>query len=551
MRTFLPQPLLCALLLGLTGSPAWGDSDEVIVQTVNRLLRQSWTDNEISPSQRSEDGEFARRVSLDIVGRIPSYVELTNFLDDESPTKRKKFVDRLLDDEDYIRNWTNVWANLLVGRANRQGDRAALERWLRNAIYRNLPYDQFVRELISAEGSPDENGAVAFLGSHLNDEAVPATAITARVFLGMQVQCTQCHNHPFNDWQQSQFWSLNAFFRGTENGGRRGARSLVDKPSMEITFFEKRSGEMKATERKFVDGTRVAINKTVKPRVQLAKLVTDPDKPQMSQAIVNRLWGHFFGHGFTKPVDDMGPHNAATHPELLNYLAVQFREARYDVKRLIRWITASEAYQLTSRIGEANAADNPGSGNAPLFSRMYLKPFRAEQLYDSLLVATEADKVRRTAEEAQRQRAAWLRQFVQTFGTDENDESSTFNGTIPQALVLMNGQLIQTAISGDQGSFLRRVLESPDGDLRATKKTTNKQPRRPRRGAAARPANLRRNIPKKIETLYLVALARKPTEAELKTIDQVFRESGARDPIQGMQDVFWALLNSNEFIINH
>ncbi len=556
--------LLPFLLNGLAASSqAANDSDRAIVKKINSYILQGWTDNEVKPSERALDGEFARRVSLDIVGHIPSYDQLMTFLEDESPDKRSQFVEKLLQDSDYIKNWTNLSANTLVGRANnRRGNRQALERWLRRAIYRNQPYNKFVYELVSAEGSVDRNGAVAFLAGHLNQRAIPATAITARVFLGLQVQCTQCHNHPFNKWKQAQFWGMNGFFRGTrrQRGTERGQFSLVDNPSTGALFFELRNGVLQATTRTFVDGTPVKIDDTTKPRQQLAKLITDPDKPFMALAQVNRIWGHFFGYAFTKPFDDMGPHNPPSHPELLKYLAKQFKEAGYDTKRLIRWVTASEAYNLTSRQGSANKVDNPDAGNSPLFSRMYVKQFTAEQLYDSLIIATAADKSNRTSEAAQKQRRTWLRQFVRTFGTDENDESTTFNGTIPQALVMMNGSLIQSAINGGSGAFLRRVLDAPNGDIRV-KKTGKKKPKykpfiRGRRRLSKKQkeklaAAQAKAVPKRIETLFLVALARKPTQRELDAINTIYRETGYKDAVTGLQDVFWAILNSNEFISNH
>ena len=538
------------------------DSDAVVVEKINKAIRQGWIDNEIKPSERASDEEFARRVSLDIVGHTPSYGALMEFLEDESPDKRQKLVDRLLDDEGYIRSWSSLWANKLVGRGNNRGGRGQLARWLRNALYRNIPYNQFVYQLIAAEGDSRENGAVNFLASHLNQGAIPATAITSRIFLGLQVQCTQCHNHPFNDWKQAQFWSMNAFFRGTsrQRGQERGQFSLVDRPSTELVFFEKRSGLQLATRRIFVDGTPVKIDDETKPRIQLAELVSDPTKPYMAQSQVNRMWSHFFGFGFTKPIDDMGPHNPPSHPELLKYLGDEFRGASFDVKRLIRWICATEAYNLTSRFGEGNTDDAPTTGTTPLFSHMYLKLFRAEQLYDSLIVATQAHKSNRSFEAAETQRRAWLGQFISTFGTDENDESTTFNGTIPQALVLMNGQMMASALGGGKGSFLQRVLASPDGDIREKKsttkssrrKTTKRKPRplTPRQKAQLAKAQARA-IPKKIETIFLVALSRKPTESELEKFDAVFQEREKRDPIEGLQDVFWALLNSNEFITNH
>jgi len=287
------------------------------------------------------------------------------------------------------------------------------------------------------------------------------------------------------------------------------------------------------------------------PRQLLAYFMLDPRKPYIAETQVNRLWAHFFGFGFTKPIDDMGPHNSPSHPELVSYLAKQFQEAGYDNKRLIRWITTSEAYNLTSQSIEDNEYDNPVAGNMPLFTKMYLKQFRAEQLYDSLLIATAANEVNRNAEQAEAQRQTWLRQFVQTFGTDENDESSSFNGTIPQALLLMNGQLMNNALSGGRGSLISKVLASVDGKLKDGE-TPPLKSARARQLAALRAAKAQeKNVPAKIETLFLVALARKPSEAEMNAFNQVYRDSRYASQTQGLQDVFWAVLNSNEFIINH
>lgn len=531
-------------------------SDEEIVGRINEHLKQYWKDNDVTPSERAEDGEFARRASLDIVGHTPSFARLVQFLGDGSPDKRAQFVDALLDDPDYAEHFSAIWGNILVGRvANRRTNRGALERWLKQQFEKNAPYDRFAFDLISAEGDVAQNGAVSFLATHLNENAVPATAITARIFLGMQVQCTQCHNHPFNDWKQSQFWGMNAFFRGTRRqgagGNQRDAFTLTDNDAETVVFFEKRSGLMEAVSRQFVDGSMADVNSTDTPRTQLAKLVTDPLKPYLANAIVNRMWGHFIGAGFTKPIDDMGPHNPPSNPELVEYLATEFRTAGYDLKRLIRWIAASDTYHLTSRAHDGNKADDPASGTTPLFSRMYVKPFTAEQLYDSLIVATEAHKSGRNYEQSERQRTEWLGQFVRTFGTDENDESTDFNGTVPQALVMMNGELIRNAISGDQGSFLRRVL---DGSILKSDEVGSKT-KASRVSAGNRikptPVKFSKGIPGRIEILYLTALARKPTSAELTAFDKAFHNSNDRDPIHGMQDVFWALLNSNEFIFNH
>lgn len=525
------------------------DSDDMIIKKINEFIKASWDDNEVKPSAMADDYEFARRSALDIVGHIPEFTALVEFAEGEVRDKRLNWVNTLLDDEGYVPNWTGIWGNLLVGRSN--NGRADLDRWLRASFNENKPYDDFVTQLVSAQGNSRENGAVVFLASHLNEMAVPATSITSRLFLGRQVQCTQCHNHPFNDWQQSQFWGMNAFFRGTQSQGRGDMGiELTDTPSKPMVDFEKRSGEINYTFRKYFDGT-IDRDGDANPRQKLAEFIVDPKKPYLAETQVNRLWGHFFGFGFTKPTDDLGPHNPPSHVELLAYLAQQFQEAGYDNKRLIRWITGSEAYNLSSRSIPENEVDDPAAGNVPLFSHMYLKQFRAEQLYDSLIIATAADQANRNEAQAMTQRATWLRQFVQTFGTDENDESTSFNGTIPQALLLMNGQLTQNALGGGEGSIIRRIAESTSGRPDASGEAKPKTVRELRLAQLQAQKNSGKNIPKKIESLFLVALGRKPTESEMNAFNEVYKNAGYENAMVGLQDVFWAVLNSNEFIINH
>ncbi len=223
------------------------------------------------------------------------------------------------------------------------------------------------------------------------------------------------------------------------------------------------------------------------------------------------------GCGFTTPVDD-GPHKPPSHPELLDRLSQEFVKSGYDVKRLIRWICDSEAYNLTSRAGKKNGVDDPSRGHVPLFSRMYPKPLEAEQLYDSLLMATRAENSGETNwAEAQKQRDAWLQQFIIAFGTDEVDEANTFNGTIPQALLMMNGPLVEKAVRAEKGSFLCSVLES-DGEEARENRSSSIWPPFP-----ATPAATKNRRPRNL------------LESE-------------RDKLAAFQNLFWALLNSNEFI---
>ena len=500
---------------------------------INAQIRQAWADNEVSPSGAADDSEWIRRAYLDIVGHIPPAYEVEPFLRDRNRAKRAELIDRLLENPDYARHWTTVWTNLTVGRQMQQGiNRKALEKFFREAFGRNRPWNEVVFDLVSAEGHNEKNGAVNYLLAQMAnpDEGVQATAKTTRLFLGIQVQCTQCHNHPKNQWKQEQFWQFNSFFRQARRVDHRKydpSNGMMVSDFTELVldnfsgpvFFEKRSGLMEVAYPTYFE-TRVSPEQGTDRRTELARLMTEGEKPLIAAALVNRMWGHFFGFGFTQPLDDMGPHNPPSHPELLDRLSADFVAGGYDLKQLVRRICNSEAYQLTSAMGKGNASDNPAAGELPLFSRVYVKTMEAEQLFDSLLVATDAHRTGRTSwEDSELQRDAWLSQFVIAFGNDEKEETTTFNGTIPQALAMMNGELVQRAISTDAGGFLNRVLTSKDSES------------------------------EKIRKLYIAALCREPSRREAAAARQLLQENP--DPAAGYQDLFWALLNSNEFILNH
>ena len=376
-----------------------------------------------------------------------------------------------------------------------------------------------------------------FLVGNLQENAATATAKTARYFLGMQVQCTQCHNHPFNEWKQDQFWGMNAFFRQTKAlrtfAGRMQEIDYVrldnedfpgesnKNPKDAEIYYELRDGTTKVAYPTFVDGTEIdhsGYADEVNRRQELARLIVKSEF--LGKAIVNRMWAHFLGYGFTKPIDDLGPHNPPSHPELLDRLGQEFAAGGHDLKRLVRWIVLSEPYALSSKLGPKNKRDDPALGEKPLFSHFYLRQMRAEELYESLLVATEADKTKTNYEQQEKTKESWLEQFTIAFGTDEGDESTTFNGTIPQTLMMMNGELVQNATKDETGSFLHKVATS---DLRP--------------GA-------------KIDLLYLSAVARKPTPNDLRLANELLAARGG-DGTAALQDVWWALLNSNEFILNH
>jgi hypothetical protein len=525
------------------------------VKFINEQVAAGWADAELKPSDVATDGEWCRRVYLDIIGRIPSLDEVRAYVAESSPTKRPELVDRLLSDEfidEYARNWTDVWATVLIGRdvENELVNRPGMRQYLRRSFSKNIPYDQLMEELVTATGDnanrkevAEFNGAANFLSGKMEENGVQATAKTAQIFLGLQVQCTQCHNHPFNKGKQNQFWELNAFFRQTRSLRRfSGTREiqwieLVDEdfpgeggnPLQAEIFYELRNGLMKVAYPVFVDGTEISPVGYVPPRLdggqeigvnrrrELAALIKA--NPLMPKAIVNRMWGHFLGYGFTRPVDDLGEHNPPSHPELLDGLAERFRQQSFDLKELIRWIVLSRPYALSSKAAKGNQRDDPALGEKPKFTHFYLRQMRAEELYESLLTATEADQSR-GGEAAAKKKDEWLSQFITTFGTDEGDDSTAFNGSIPQVLMMFNGDLIKQATSTGKGGFLDKVA---NGGMKNSAKIT---------------------------TLYQAALARNPTAQEVAAANGML-VARKGDAIGALQDIWWAVLNSNEFIINH
>jgi hypothetical protein len=267
----------------------------------------------------------------------------------------------------------------------------------------------------------------------------------------------------------------------------------------------------------FLDGTKISQEADIDRRVELGKLVTDPKNASFAEALVNRMWAHFMGRGFVYPVDDFGPHNPPSHPELLTRLAEEFKAGGYDLKQLIGWIMASEAYQVSSVTNPSNEKDDA------LFSHMALKPMTPEQLFDSLLVATSAHKVG-GGDDNDKRRDAWMAQFIFAFANDEGEESSTFQGTIPQALMMMNGELMEKAVGGQPGSFLADLLD---------------QARRQRKGSPEVTM---------VNGLYMAALSRPPSTREMNKAREFL--ASYPDTIRVLQDIFWALLNSNEFVLN-
>lgn len=498
---------------------------------IDELVTARWAAAGVKPAPVADDAEFLRRVYLDLAGRIPRVVEVRDFLDDSAPDKRHRLVDRFLDDLDhayqYVNHFTTVWRSLLLVQTNNQQVQFLLPRfeaWLRDRVRTNMPYDVMVRELLTAPvnftarnpgqlANQREPSPLAFYQANdLKPENLAAS--TTRLFLGVKLECAQCHDHPHDHWTRKQFWEYAAFFSGLR------AESTGDRITAVREDPENRSLRIPGTERvvyaHFLDGSEPRWEDHTAARAALAQWITDAGNPYFARDAVNRLWAHFFGVGLVEPIDEMSEMNPPSHPELLDELAGQFVRHRFDIKYIVRAIAYSQIYARSSRRTD-RSQDDPR-----LFARMAVKGLAPEQFFDSLAEATGFSEETRPAPRLDGQplstpRAMFLARFA-------NQEKRTeWQTSILQALALMNGKFIEDATSVEHSKTLAAVVDAPF-----------------------------LNTPRRIETLYLATLSRKPRAEELDRLAAYVNNGGpGGSQKDALADVFWALLNSGEFIFNH
>lgn len=513
-------------------------SDSDVVQHIDRLLKQSWDEQEIEPSERADDWEWVRRAYLVYAGRIPGSREVREFMDSPEQTRREKLIDQLTQSDEMPEYLADVWTQLLIGRTNRPGvNRAKLQEYLVARFSQDAPWIDTVSDLITARGRNDRNGATNFLLAHLNNQATPATAVTARLFLGQQISCVQCHDHPFaKGIRQQDYWALNAFFKDTQkvsvpvaDASKKKAMpnvpwKLEDRPGDDpMTYFESRSGLKIAVLPSF-GGQTLDHRSRENRRDTLAQLLSADSETTVARAMVNRMWAHFFGYGFTVSVDDMGPHVPVSHPELLETLTEAFVKSDYSLTRLMKWIALSDAWQRSSLQSESALADSPEIGEVPLFSRVYARRMSPEQVYESIRVGIQSvgDQPLTSRQDHADHRREWVRQFATSYGTDENDEAVDFEGTISQAMVMMNGSEVNEAIRAASGTLVRN-----------------------QKGATVR----------SLESLAVALLTREPTELERKAFrrraQQLSRSNAQAGSLIAVEDMLWAYLNSTEFMTVH
>jgi hypothetical protein len=523
MTRFRSRAALLGVLLVTTPITAatkvdrYRGADEV-ASRVDQLMDEAWKKANVTPARPAGDAEWLRRIYLDVAGRIPSVTEARSFLADRRSDKRQRLVASLLAQPRYPTWFASVWRGLLLPEADTnlqirvQGP--AFERWLRNWLASERGYDWMVRELLTAPTQPgmgrfasgSELG-IFYVAKENKPEELAATA--SRLFLGINIGCAQCHNHPFANWKKEQFWSFAAFFSEVQPRRDPRARQRARSGLAELVI----PGTEKVARAKFLDGKKPSFENGDSPRPVLADWMTATDNPYFARAAVNRLWAHFFGTGLAEPLDEMaGTDSVPSHPAVLDELARAFARQKYDLRWLIRAITATKAYQLSSARSHASQ-DDPHQ-----FARMTIRGLNGGQLFDSLAQATG---FRDDGAAGSRNRfgiGGTRDEFLTKFAGSERPTET--QRSILQALTLMNGKVMAAATNVRRSETLQAVVDAPFLD-----------------------------VPGKIETLHLAALSRKPTATELARLTR-YVEKGSRQD-EALADVFWALLNSAEFVVNH
>jgi hypothetical protein len=506
--------------------PAFGATD------IDRAFEAEWKRRGIVASPPVDDERFLRRVTLDIIGRIPKVEEIERFASDPSVDRRAAVVQSLIASPEYADHWTNYWEDVLLLEKTKAKfvDRDEFRAFLHGAFVKNLPWSDVVHELVDARGlnrpateagAPTQvDGAVNWLLQY-RDNPQDLAGKVASTFLGVKIQCAQCHDHKTEKWKQKDFVSFAACFarmKATplDSDSKLGPVALYDANGRIRRPKKPDNASIASAAPAALDGTDFS-NEDDR-REALADWTTSSQNPWFAKAFVNRIWGYFLGRGFVEPVDDFRASNPGEMPELLDQLAKDFAAHGYDTKRLIALIATTEVYQLS-----ASAPDGAKTGEIPLWSRYPLKPLAPDELLDSIAIATDLDDVlggQRGTDELEKAKAQLRKQFDFLFDVDEESHTTTYEGTIPQALMLMNGRQVNRTMRVGRHGALLKVLAMPSTDEN------------------------------RVEALFLRTVSRKPTPDETKAALAALPERGAGRQA-AFEDLFWALLNSSEFVFNH
>ncbi|HEY1378374.1 MAG TPA: DUF1549 and DUF1553 domain-containing protein [Gemmataceae bacterium] len=532
----------CVILFAFA-VPAVGRADEPLHERIDALIAAGHPDYDRHAAPPASDAEFLRRVYLDLNGTLPTANEVRAFLADGSADRREQLIDRLLAQPAYARRMAQHFdVTLMERRKDAKVPHDAWEAFLRTSFEQNKPYDQLVRDILSADGSdPKNRGPAKFYLDRSFDSAVVARDV-GRLFLGRDLRCAQCHDHPLvEDYKQEQFYGLLAFLNRSYLFPNETAASAVvaDKAEGEVTFvsvFDKTKKQHstgprvpgrppvaepkvdKDKEYKVKPAANVRPVPTYSRRVQLAAAVTDPQNRAFARTAVNRLWALMFGRGLVHPLDLDHPGNPPSHPELLDLLTDEFVAHKFDIKWLLRELALTATYQRSS---EARNADAP----ADRYLAAPLKPLTPEQLAFALLQATgQTDAERQAlgknpaAAAVDAKLAPRVAAIRGTFAGRPGEPEDAGEATMSQALFLKYGGIVRGVIAARPGDLLDRLTKLADPNAAA-------------------------------DELFLSVLSRLPTDDERKDITELL--TGASDRRGPLADVIWALVTSSEFRFNH
>ena len=472
-------------------------------------------------SEVCDDATFLRRVTVDIAGRLPTQVEAQAFLADQSVDKRAKWIDHLLDSTDYADFFANKWSAILRNKRRKDQDKVAtfgFHHWIRESLHENKPYDQFVRDVLTASGNAESNPAVGWYREV--KDASAQVEDTAQLFLGLRIQCARCHHHPFEVWSQQDYYGFQAFFAqvGRKKSSQPGYDRIYHKRGLAKSRNPKSGTDVTP---RGLGAEAVEISQDVDPRHALVDWMANKENTFFAPALVNRYWKHFFGRGLVDPEDDMRATNPATNPELLNDLAQDFIASNFDLKQLIRTICNSSVYQLSSEPNQWNRDDKQN------FSRYYPKRLNAEVLLDAINQVTGTTTgfggVPAGTRATQLPDNGFSSYFLTVFGRPESSSACecerSSEANLAQSLHLLNSGEIQGKLTSGSGNA---ALLSKDKE---------------------------REHLAKIRDLYLLSFSREPSAEEagiaLKHIEK------AKEAKLAYEDIVWALINTKEFLFNH
>ncbi len=484
---------------------------------IDQRIHEKLRNLRIQPSELCSDVEFIRRASLDICGTVPSPERVNQFVADASPDKRAKYIDEMLARKEFVEMWVMKWSELLQIRSTQQVSYKATllyYDWLKSKIANNVPVNQMVRELLGSQGGTFTVPATNYYQNEQNNLKVAENV--AQVFLGMRIQCAQCHNHPFDRWTMDDYYGFVAFFSQV-------ARKASEDPREQIVF-NRASGETKHPvtgqnmKPKFLGGIEPE-TKNKDRRAVVANWIASADNPYFAKNLSNIVWAHFFGKGIVDEVDDVRVSNPAVNPQLLDELGSKFKEYDYDFKKLVRDICNSRTYQLSTKTNATNESDLTN------FSHASLRRIRAEVLLDVISQITETkNKFRglplgsRAVQIADGNTTDY---FLTTFGRAKRESVCSceviMDPSLSQALHLLNGSTVNNKIK--QGKLIERLI--------AEKKSHDQI----------------------LDEIYQRCFSRLPTDKERTAIQQEI--STQENKTQALEDIFWALLNSREFVFNH